>query len=418
MLRGSCSSAVSTYDRPSKRQASNAPSLSSATLTTAWPSRGENRRSRRPSGSFEVLRGRPSVSKIPRGSVERLLRDLWPDVDVFRELGSPDKTFTDHQSAEALREAARSPGMPRPMAETTDRWAEAQPGDRPKRVTVATRLKGWRSALEIAGLPSHPANRPPGDFDEDACVLAVAGCWLAIGRHPSMPEYRRWHDTQSGVPGPDMIRARLGGWRPALVAAYPLVHGKVPPIVEGAPNPEPDTEPSPRPAVGRAFKTRDVTSFRATDELFAVDPQVVERGVRSHFDMEAAVAETARRRGRSPFAYVSGPSLRPCLARRRGASRSRDKVSNSSEPRRAVAARNWAGPRYGEELRAAVQEVRCVLIAELNPPEIWTQIGNRAGVRIVGFRGFEAALWPDGPHPDQDTTIGVRHERGSRPERP
>jgi hypothetical protein len=335
---------------------------------------------------------------VKRSFVERLMNDLWPDVRVFLGVDwGVGRTFSDTDLLAALREASLSSAMPSPMAtEDYDRWAAAD-NSRPAAITIAGHLGGWRPALIAAGLPANTSRRKPGSLTAEVCVEAMADCWREVGSPPSMAVYSRWQENRPGAPGADMVRARLRSWTDAKLAAYPQVHGKHPPGLGNGPPTTPATATAVSPSVGRAYRARDIAEWRSSHDVFSMDPAVVERAVRSHFDLEALVASLATEHGYVPISPTGSDPQFDVAWRRFDGSLAVVEVKSATHANLESQVRLGLGQilGYAELLRDRGERVQPVLLVELTPHSIWVKVGHRIGLTIVGAEAIGDLFPPE-----------------------
>ncbi len=335
------------------------------------------------------------ITGIPRNSVERLMKNLWPDVDVFLEVDwGITQVFSDADLRQALRDAAAAPEMPSPITVNDyDDWA-ARVLARPARPTIMGRFGGWRAALLSAGLPANVPHRLPGEFTADVCVEAMARCWRQTETAPSMAEYSAWQKDHTSEPGADMVRSRLRTWTNAKLSAYERVHGKYPPVGQD----QSQSQPKPvTPSVGRAYRPRDVGEWHSPNDVFTVDPALIEQQVRSHFALERQVADLALERGLVPISPTdSDPQFDVAWRTARGLTvvEVKSATPDNLESQMRLGLGQILG--YAELLRRQGERVRPALLIELQPAPIWALVAARVGLALADPGTMErlfAAQW-------------------------
>ncbi len=325
---------------------------------------------------------------LDKRHVRKLLEDLWPDISIFEAVDwGAHQQFTDDALLEALRTAAGSSGMASPMTnDDYDQWASAAGSSesRPAGITILMRFAGWRPALVRAGLPANVSRRGPGTFTVEVCAHALADAWRELGKPPSMAEYDAWHREHPGGPGGDMIRARFRRWTEAKIAAYPLVHGKTPPLAADGSRPSAALLAPAAASVGRAYRSRTIAGWHAAEDVFPVDPSVMERSVRSHFELEESLANSVRAAGLVPLS-PTGSDPQFDLAWRLDDRLHVVEVKSATPMNVESQMRLGFGQllRYAEELLQRGERVQPVLAIELTPKPIWSAVASRAGVRLV-----------------------------------
>jgi hypothetical protein len=211
-------------------------------------------------------------------SVTRLLQERWPEAEVFEARWRSARTFTDDEMLDALRMAALTAGAPSPMTGAFyDEWG-SQDANRPQKLTIMLRYGGWTNAMEAAGLPANPAVRGAGQFTAEVCARALAECWNELGQCPTMRAYSAWQRQQEHQPGDQRVRSRWGErWSDAVLAAYRLVYGRLPPRFEGrtattwAERHQPLTWPG--PFEGQPYRRRFVAEWEDERQIFSRDPR-------------------------------------------------------------------------------------------------------------------------------------------------
>jgi hypothetical protein len=322
------------------------------------------------------------VTGIQRNFVERLMKDLWPDVDVFLEVDwGTTQVFSDVDLRQALRDAAAAPGMPSPITVSDyDDWAAGAPA-RPARPTIMGRFGGWRAALLSAGLPANVPHRRPGEFTADVCVEAMARCWRQTEAAPSLAEYSAWQKDHTGEPGADMIRSRLRTCTDAKLATYERVHGKYPPVGQDRSQSQPEPV---SPLVGRAYRPRDFGEWHSPSDVFTVDPTLIEERVRSHFELEGQIAELALERGLVPISPTdSDPQFDVAWRTAHGLTvvEVKSATPDNLESQTRLGIGQILG--YAEHLRDRGEQVRPALLIELPPAPIWAVVAARVGLVIA-----------------------------------
>ena len=340
--------------------------------------------------TFDAVAAHLSLNAV---HVRRLLEARWPDVGVFVDASAyAQRQFTDEALADALRRAAQWKGTSGPLTiGDYDQWEDegTESDPRPSYVLIRARLGSWRVALQRAGLPANVGRRGEGEFTTEACARALASCWNDVGRAPSMGEYDQWaakqKDRGRSVPGTARIRTRFRHrWREAQIAAYPLVYGITPPLNAYRP-PDEVTDASVRPTeTGRDYIPRDTSVAMQAPELLAVDPQKLERGNRSHFKMQADLADAALSAGNQPLSPTPhDPSFD--IAWRRAGELVVVEVKSATPDNLERQLRLGLGQilYYAQILRERGELVSAVLLIELMPDSTWFKVAQRAGVRLL-----------------------------------
>jgi hypothetical protein len=158
---------------------------------------------RRP--SYDALRRPPAG--YPAAERFREVFGTWSAALEAAEIAAL-PIWTGDSSLEALRAFARVHGRPPTSADLELHAALPGPG-------VLLRLHGSvRQARELAGVGQPPAGRRPRRTEEEA-IAAINEAAGVLGHAPSEREY-----TALGLsPSAASVRARLGSWQAALVAA-------------------------------------------------------------------------------------------------------------------------------------------------------------------------------------------------------
>jgi hypothetical protein len=196
------------------------------------------------------------------------------------------------------------------------------------------------------------------------------------------------------MPGTARIRTRFRQrWREAQISAYALVHDRAPPVaVYGEPAEGTGVVPAPA-QIGTDYVPRDTSGARPASKPITIDPQTLERGITSHFQMEADLADAAILAGLRPLSpTVLDPPFD--VAWSEDGTLTVVEVKSATPASLEVQLRLGLGQilRYVELLRERGESVSPVLLVELKPDSTWFTVARNAGVRLLSQSQWQIYL--------------------------
>jgi len=123
--------------------------------------------------------------------------------------------WTDEQIFAAIRRSARA-GVASTNAYSA--MHAANPAASPSLPIILRRFDRWAVVVELAGVAAPGARRSYVRTRDDELLACVRACAAAMGRRPTVTEYRAWARENGGL-SCALIRNRLGGWLPACERA-------------------------------------------------------------------------------------------------------------------------------------------------------------------------------------------------------
>ena len=372
---------------------------------------------------------------VSEALVRRALGELVPDFEVLTRVPrNPSKKYSMDVLMGSLREAADTvPGIL--TTNSYDSFVIAHPTlpdgrPRPSKQAMMLRFGFWREALLRAGLPANRHAGPEKEFDEAEAVAAVVECWRQTGGPPTAEGYDQWQRSHEGRPSMATVRKLTGNWNPLLIRAWQLVHGVVlDQDDEDVSVPEPllpDAAPPDATPFGPYHAANEGTEVSLRSDLVVAEYNALERAVRSHAQIQNAVADAAAAVGLEPWSPSAGaPAFDIALSSDHGRVFVVEVKSATSENLE-LQLRIGLGQvlRYAHQLRSHAKEVVPVIAIELPPDQSWVELLTELGVGLLVDGSISSDLarlagsqFADQPQQLNSDAAGGPEPAISRPER-
>ena len=326
--------------------------------------------------------------------VRRFVEENIPDFEVLLRVPrlAPKKYSEEDLQASLLDAASQLTGNL--TAEKYDQFTRSHRTlddlrPRPGMQVMALRYGSWRAALEAAGLPANPPSGPDKAFDFADALSAVVKSWRIIGHAPTVTGYDCWQRENAGHPSSATIRKLTGSWNELMVRAWQVVHG-----VSLDQDDDSVAVPTSLLADARATASDLFVTYYASDEgvelslssdLVEGKYLALERAVRSHAQIQNAIAEAASVVGLTPWSpALGGPAFDVALSHDDGRLFVIE-VKSATIENIEFQLRVGLGQvlRYAHKLRTDGRILLPVIALELEPDKGWADLLHELGVGVL-----------------------------------
>jgi hypothetical protein len=331
---------------------------------------------------------------LPVNHVKRLIDQSIPDANLLRRRPRVAiNRYGDDELIDSLRFASRS--LPEPFSHAAYKeWStwELMPNDsraRPGPQTACLRYGSWRKALAAAGLPANPTGGPTKTYDLNDGLNGIAAAWKDLGRFPSAQLYDEWHQRNLRYPSSATIRHSAGTWDQALLACWPLVHGRPLP---GYGSPETSASDPLSDKVGVPYQPARMDIKIEYSDPFEIDPELLERALLVHGQILHSVATAVSDNGFEPLEPSEGDPLFDLAWVTRSGDYSVVEVKSATPTNLENQLRMGLAQllKYGEQLRMRGLGVLLALVLEIAPVDpIWISLLDRLSILVTTPENLE-----------------------------
>lgn len=309
--------------------------------------------------------------------VPRLAPKKYSEADLQASLREAASLLKGNLTAEAYDKFARSNGI----------LVDLRP--RPGMQVMALRYGSWRAALEAAGLPANPHAGPNKGFDVADAVSAIVKSWRTTGHAPTVTGYDHWQREHAGHPSSATVRKLTGSWNELMVRAWQVVHG-IPLDQDDESVAVPlsllaDAKSTTSDALVTYYAADEGAEFTLSGDMVAGNYLALERAVRSHAQIQNAIAGAAPGVGLTPWSpAMGGPAFDIALSHDDGRVFVVE-VKSATIENLEFQLRIGLGQvlRYAHQLRTDGCTLLPVIALELEPDNSWTDMLHELGVGVL-----------------------------------